>query len=205
MITSRVQDLRHRLEYEKGKRNRIEQDLKICKRRIRELKKSQRHHEQAREVVREAGLRTQRQLEYHISDVVTMAFEAIFDDPYSFEVEFVQRRNKTECDLWFGRDGNKVDPVSSSGGGVVDVASFALRVAAWSMQRPRTRPVLLLDEPFKHLSTELLPKAAEMLKRLSDQLGIQVIMVTHSEELAEVADQVFRVSMRRGVSMVTSS
>jgi predicted ABC-type transport system involved in lysophospholipase L1 biosynthesis ATPase subunit len=169
---------------------------------LKESGKSLKRHERAGEVMKMVALKTQQQLQYHISDITTMALDAVFPDPYELVAEFVQRRNKTECDLLFEREGERVDPLSASGGGAVDVASFALRVASWSMERPRLRNTLILDEPFRYLSAGLLPKASEMLSRISREMGIQVIMVTHSEELMEGADRVFTVSQRKGISKV---
>ncbi|MBW1976336.1 MAG: AAA family ATPase [Deltaproteobacteria bacterium] len=197
-----VQQLRLELEQKKGKRAQIQSDLETCASELKELKRYLRRCERAREIIRQVGLKTQQQLEFHISDIVTMALEAVFPDPYLFKAEFIQRRNKTECDLWFVRDEDKVDPISSTGGGVIDIASFALRIASWSIQHPRSRAVLFLDEPFKHLSIELLPKAAQVMKQLSEQLNLQVIMVTHSEELAEAADKTFLTSIAKGESTV---
>ena len=130
-----------------------------------------------------------------------MAMAAVFDDPYEMGVEFVNRRNKTECDLTFIKNGDHIDPLNASGGGVVDVASFALRVALWTLQND-SRNTLILDEPFKHLNPLALPKASEMLKKVSEKLDLQIIMVTHSEDLAEAADKIFQTSQRRGVSKV---
>jgi DNA repair exonuclease SbcCD ATPase subunit len=88
---------------------------------------------------------------------------------------------------------------------VVDLAAFALRVALWRISSPALRPTIVLDEPFKHLSEDLQPKASALLKEVSSRLGVQFIMVTHSEELVESADRVFQVSLRRGMSRVTES
>jgi len=180
-----VQQLRLELEQKKGKRAQIQSDLETCASELKELKRYLRRCERAREIIRQVGLKTQQQLEFHISDIVTMALEAVFPDPYLFKAEFIQRRNKTECDLWFVRDEDKVDPIAS-----------------WSIQHPRSRAVLFLDEPFKHLSIELLPKAAQVMKQLSEQLNLQIIMVTHSEELAEAADKTFLTSIVKGESTV---
>jgi len=196
--------LRHCLEQRRGKQQQLQQAVSELKEQIKELKGSLRRHERAREIIREVGLATQQQLQFHISEITSLALEAVFTNPYSLVAEFVQRRNKTECDLFFERNGEKIDPLTASGGGAVDVASFALRVASWSMSSPHSRNVLLLDEPFKHLSTELLPKAGEMIKQISEKLGLQIIMVTHSEELADTADKIFKVSIKKGVSVVTS-
>lgn len=197
-----IKELREQVDQLKGRRTQIKQDIRDTKALIRTKKQSLYNHEEAREILRKVGLETQQQLQYRISDITSLALEAIFPDPNELVAEFVERRNKTECDLYFMKNGNKADPLASTGGGVVDVASFALRVASWSMQSPRSRPVIFLDEPFKHLSTDLQPKASEMLKEISDRLGLQLIMVTHEEELMEEADKTFRVSIVNGVSHV---
>ncbi len=199
----RIQSLRRIFEQKTGEKNQIERTLEETKKEVKELKRDLRRHEQAQEVIRQVALKTQQQLQFHISDIATMALEAVFDDPYQLIVEFIQRRNKTECDLYFSRDGEKIDPLSATGGGAVDVASFALRVASWSMSIPRTRNTLILDEPFRYLSSNLLPKASEMLKEVSDKLGLQIIMVTHADELIESADKVFAVSKKKGISKVS--
>ena len=128
----------------------------------------------------------------------------MFEDPYELVAEFVQRRNKTECDLFFTRDGHRMDPMDSSGFGAVDVASLALRIAAWSMQIPRKRNVIILDEPFKFLDgkTDRIEKASQMIKELSDKLGIQFIIVTHDTALGNYADKTFNVLMRNKKSIV---
>ncbi|MCK5016199.1 MAG: hypothetical protein KAS32_03925 [Candidatus Peribacteraceae bacterium] len=150
------------------------------------------------------GLETQRQLQFHISDITSLALEAVFPYPYELVAEFIQRRNKTECDLLFERDGQRIDPVSASGVGAIDIASFALRIASWSMQTPRRRNVIILDEPFRFLSVNYQEKASMMLKELSDKLRLQFILNTHETTLAEYADKVFTVKLKKGVSYVTS-
>jgi DNA repair exonuclease SbcCD ATPase subunit len=159
-------------------------------------------YEKAREIVRSVGIATQQQLQYHISDITSLALEAVFNDPYELKVEFIQRRNKTECDLLFVRDGNDLDPISASGVGAIDIAAFALRIASWSMAVPHTRNVIILDEPFKHLSVDLQDRASSMIKEVSDKLGLQFIIITHDPTLASYADRVFNVSIHKRVSKV---
>ncbi|MFP4424781.1 MAG: hypothetical protein ACLFP2_06170 [Candidatus Woesearchaeota archaeon] len=156
--------------------------------------------------MRTVALQTQEQLEYRIASTVTAAQESVFDDPYGLAVKFEQRRGKTECDLLFERDKQTMDPLASSGYGAVDIAAFALRVAAWSMSR-RTRPVLILDEPFRHLKgSETNRRAIEMTKEISHELGLQIIMISDEraprEDIIEGADKVFEVSIKKGASQV---
>jgi DNA repair exonuclease SbcCD ATPase subunit len=105
--------------------------------------------------------------------------------------EFVERRNKTECDLWLMKDGQKLRPKFAVGGGVRDIVSFALRLSYWRLEK--SSPVMILDEPFKNLSRNLIPKAVDTLKYLSNKFNLQMIIVTHIPELAEQADRLFEV------------
>ena len=96
-----------------------------------------------------------------------------------------------------------MDPLSASGVGAVDVASFALRVASWSMQRPKSRSTLILDEPFRFLSADYQEQASVMIKEISDKLGIQFIIITHETILTSCADKIFEVKIRKGITQVT--
>jgi len=197
-----VKDIRTQLDQRKGRKNEIEELVTSLTEHIKEQKRSLRRHEQAREIIKEVGLKTQQELQYHISDITSLALEAVFPDPYELVAEFVERRNKSECDLYFTRDGNKVDPIDASGGGAVDIASFALRVASWSMQTPRSRPTIILDEPFRFLSEQYKEPASMMVKELSQKLGLQFIIITHEPVLASYADKTFEVTMKRKISKV---
>jgi DNA repair exonuclease SbcCD ATPase subunit len=197
-----IQALRNRLEQKKGQRSQVERTIAELSEAVSQKKRDLRRHEQAREIIREVGLKTQQQLQVNISDITSLALEAVFNDPYELKVEFVQRRNKTECDLLFSRDGDDVDPLSAAGGGVVDVAAFALRIASWSMQTPRSRNTIILDEPMRFLSVDLQERASLMIKEISKKLGVQFIIVTHSNVLTTFADRTFEVTLNKGISKV---
>lgn len=180
--------------------------LKQIERRREQLvdnKRRSKNLEEALLILQQVGMKTQQELEFQISEIVSLALSSVFDDPYEFKIEFVPRRGKTEADLYFLRDGEKYFPLDDNGGGTVDVASFALRVALWNLSRPKTRNVLILDEPFKFLSSEHLSRASEMLKMISERLKIQIIMVTHIPELIDSADKVFTVTKnKKGISQI---
>lgn len=125
----------------------------------------------------------QESIHRKISGVVSRCLEAVFDEPYTFRIKFVQKRGQTEVELVFERNGKEVDPLTASGGGVVDVAAFALRLASLTICRPRPRPLLVLDEPFKFVSAEYRPRLRELLETLSEEMKVQFLIVTHMEEL----------------------
>ena len=193
-------DYRKELERKKGRREQLQQDLEQVEGQVKVLGKHSIYCEEAQIVIQDVAQQTQAQLEYHISELVTLAMSAVFEDPYELKVEFVLRRNRTECDLWFVRDGNFINPMLASGGGAIDVAAFALRVALWSLARPKTSNILILDEPAKFLSKTLQPQASAVIKEISERLSIQIIYVTHSEDLVEAADKVITVRQIKVVS-----
>lgn len=145
----------------------------------------------AKELVLQVAQKTQLHVGERISGLVSLALASVFDDPYIFEIDFVQRRGSTEADLWFMRNDSRADPLSCSGGGAVDIASFALRLAVWTMAR--TSPIFILDEPFRNLSLDMQAKAGMMLQELSRKMGIQIIMASHNSEIITGADRVFYV------------
>lgn len=200
--TMTINQIRNKLEQLKGQKIQVERSFQEVKKEIVNKTRSLHRHEKAREIIRDVGLKTQQQLQFYISDITTLALNAVFDNPYELKVAFVQRRNKTECDLTFVRDEMEIDPIEASGVGAIDVASFALRIASWSMMRPRSRNVIILDEPFRYLSENFQEQASLMVKELSKKLGLQFIIVTHEQVLAEHADRVFEVSIKKRISNV---
>lgn len=157
--------------------------------------------EEALVFVQEVAQRTQEQLTIHIEDVVNTALDTCFPGEYQFQLRFEIKRNKTEARLVFLKNGYEIEPMDASGGGVVDVASFALRIAAWSLGK--TRNTICLDEPMKFLSRDLQPRAGEILSEISKKLGIQFIMVSHVADIIQSADRVFEIGLNnKGVSQV---
>ena len=140
--------------------------------------------EKALVIAQDVAQQTQQELEFRISDIVTSSLAAVFDDPYEFKVRFDIKRSKTEAVLLFTRDGMEIDPLTASGGGVVEVAALALRIACFLISSPKPAPVLVLDEPAKCVSAGFREKYADLLETLSSKLGIQIIMITHIDEYA---------------------
>lgn len=119
-----------------------------------------------------------------IAEVVTRSLAAVFPEPYGFRITFETKRGKTEAKLEFVRDGMAVAPMDAAGGGVVDVAAFALRLSAVLWSRPPKRRLLVLDEPLKHLSRDYTDRARVLLETLAAELGVQIVLVTHNDGLA---------------------
>ena len=187
-------DYQNKLERMKGQRDSFKDMLKESRREGKRIKRDLRNTEKAQAIIQKVAQQTQENLIYNIENIVTLALNAVFEDPYEFKIDFVIRRNKTECDMYFFRDGERIDPLNSAGFGAADIASIALRVACWALTNPKKRSCFLLDECFKHLSVDLQEKSMEMIKELSDKLKIQFIIISHMEGITKYSDKVFKIS-----------
>lgn len=191
------------INQKQGQRNLLLQQKRECRRTAIQLQRDYNNSLKAREVVQIVSTETQKKLEYQISNLVSSALASVFPTPYEFQLRFVQRRNKTEADLVFLKDGNATDDlINTAGGGAVDIASFALRVALWSIKR--SRPIMIIDEAFRFLSLDLQEKASDMIKEISSKLGIQIIMVSHLPEIVASADKVIQIEYKNGESYARS-
>ena len=137
----------------------------------------------AQEILQLIAQAVQQKAHERISEVVSSCLSTVFDDPYEFKIQFERKRGRTEASLRFLRRGLDVDPLSASGGGMIDVAAFALRVACLMLHRPRLAKVVVIDEGFKFVSSQYRANVRSMLEGLAKDLGVQIVQVTHIEEL----------------------
>ena len=145
---------------------------------------------------------TQNQLQQRIVDIVQSCLDVVFPNEYKFVFEFVQKRGKTEVEIYLEKDGNKFNPMDSNGGGIVDVISFALRVACLTIAG--TEKVLLLDEPFPHIRGIARERLGDVVVGLSKKLKMQIIMVGDVVGTGIKADAEFKITKNNNnVSKVT--
>lgn len=175
---------------------------------VEQLKQDIIDTQEAQQIAQFVATETQQSIIEHVTDIVSLALEAVFGGAaYKFGIEFVERRGKSEADIFFIRDSHRVDPMDAAGGGAVDVAAMALRVALWSIARSAGKAIsetIILDEPFRFLSVDLQPRAGEMLRVMSSKLGVQFIIVTHIPALSAGADKVYRTKNVNGFASVTA-
>jgi len=143
--------------------------------------------EKAQAFIQNVAKKTQEQLKYHIEDIVQLALDSIFPHEYRFSIDFEVKYGKTSCNLIFKNNGYEIDIMKAAGGGVVDIASLALRVAIWSIGK--TDNVLVLDEPIKNIQpASLQMEAWDIIQKLSQQLNLQFIIITNSTNNGEALE-----------------
>jgi hypothetical protein len=89
----------------------------------------------------------------------------------------------------------KVNVKHGHGGGVQDILSFIFRVLIVALSgMPR---ILILDEPFKfaHLGVKQIGALGQFIRRISEELDFQLIIVTSNSNLLQFADSSFIFSL----------
>jgi len=158
--------------------------------------------EQAQIIIQEVALTLQNSIKFHIEDIVNLALNYVFPGEYEFVLDFFIRRNQTECEFWLKKEDKLFNPLNSNGGGIVDILAFALRIALWSLKIGKKNNTIILDEPFRFISSDLQVCAGEILRELSEKLDIQFIIVTHEDQIMEIADKLFVVEKTKNISKI---
>jgi len=140
--------------------------------------------EQAQAIIQQIAKSLQERTHGHINRIVTLCLNAVFDEPYTFQFRFDKKRGKTEAYKVFYRDGLELDdPLNEVGGGVIDITSFAFRIAYILLSHPPKRRFIALDESFKCVRGEDYKKRTRrMLQLLAEKKGFQFIINTDIPE-----------------------
>lgn len=178
-----IQNLRRKLDQKLQSRRLSHGRMQEEKKRLKEEQLNLTNAISAQKVIQEVAKSVQEHAHKRIARLVTKCLAIVFENPYTFEIDFVRKRNKTEAVLSFSRLGQQLEPLDSSGGGVVDIAALALRITCISLKLPKPRKLLVLDEPLKMVSRNYSGKVREMLEMLCEELGFQIIMATHNPSL----------------------
>lgn len=177
--------IRHQLDKARAEYDFARNSVRTEKASLKAARSDLAHTLAAQKITQEAAEAVQRTAHTRIAAVVSRCLQAVFgDDAYHFRIDFQQARGKTEARLELERDGLVLDdPLEQAGGGVMAVASFALQISCLLLSTPKRRRLLIIDEPFSALSEQYRPAVRALLQSLAADLGVQIIMVTHSKAL----------------------
>ena len=124
-------------------------------------------------------------LEGRVQALVDSGLKKVFGSQYSFRVRSSMRGKNLKTEFFLEEGKGEINILDAAGGGIADVVSFLLRVVMLVLQKPKQRRLLILDEPFKWVSEDYAEAIVELLQQLSEQLAIQIIMITHRADLRD--------------------
>lgn len=182
ILNPRLAQLRRKADADLAAFALAKQTLRAAEGRLEACREALGHAKAAQALAQAVAVEAQTQAHKRLAEVVTRALAAVFEEPYRFELAFTQSRGRTEVGLRFLRGGNEVDPMYGAGGGVLDIAGFALRIAAILVARPPLRRLIVADEPLRNLSRNHRERAAALMMKLAEELDFQLILITHDSE-----------------------
>ena len=163
---------------------------------LSDLKHKQEIYRKAIELLTLVQKTTEERIKSAFESIVSYALQFIYSQDYQFKLEFNRRGNLGGIDfnIITPQFQEPADPTDTSGGGILDILSLALRIALLELSRPKIEGTLIFDESFKHLSANYLPKAEQFLEALNRKLGRQIILITHQTELMNESNNIIRIT-----------
>lgn len=178
MINLTIPELRKRAEAIRQRHGEATQAVATERASLERLNELRRITEDVATIVSGAAQAAQMRFAGIVAGVVTESLNSVYpSNPYEFKLEFRECAGKTVVDTLLYRDGEPLDPMSSTGGGVWDVLAFALRVSLLLLTATdKTRMLLVLDEPFKFLhGAEKIRRAYETMETVGRQFGLTIL------------------------------
>lgn len=141
--------------------------------------------------------------------ICTSAVQTILGDQMTVKIVHGERNGVPASDfrLCSTYDGytTELEPTDEeSGGGVADIVSLANFLTMNILNQDQNSGPILLDEPTKFVSLGNADNVGQFLKKISEEFGKQIILVTHAPDTAKHADKIFHVELdSEGKSVVT--
>jgi DNA repair exonuclease SbcCD ATPase subunit len=176
-------------------------DKRKLKRKIRKIEKELAKQSDARDVLNEAIKIVHAMFKEKIETTVSHACKQIFQRDLQIELLYEEKRNGIDTSIVVKEHETELSPKDDLGGSIIDIISFTFRIVLWFMMNPRSMNTMILDEPFRWTG-KLLTLACMVMKELSETLDFQVIVITHDDEVIEIADRVFKIENIKGESKV---
>ena len=204
-----LESVKARYNMRLGEKNRIEADIVKATTTIDGLNKLIITQNQVIDLLQKTAEGARDKARQHLETVVTSALQYISGESYEFQIEITEKAGKPHAEFYvvtkIGGIESKQKPQEACGGGFVDIISAALRYAYLELyNKPNIQGGTLLDEPGKMVSSEASVRFAEFIKQLGVSFNRQTIMITHNDNLQNIADTTFVVALdSNGISKVT--
>lgn len=208
LLESQIQERNNAYQQNEGRYQALVEELAATNKDLDEKQEKVKVFNNALLLLQHASNEARQQGKARIEAVVTHALQFVFGAEVSFEIELYESAGRPQAEFYMVTDvaGEKImtQPLEANGGGVVDIISLALRIAILELQStPAISGPIILDEPGKHISADYVDKMASLLQEMSRYFGRQILIVTHQNYLAEVADKSIEVRKVGSEAQVT--
>jgi hypothetical protein len=126
--------------------------------------------------------------------------EVFYDQDLSVRSEISDLRGKISVQLDTVSKCGEVEVVGnvveSFGGSLAVIQGILFRISV--IFRRNLRPILLLDETLRFVSDKYAERAVDFLQAVSEKLGLDILLITHDEEVVSAASRVYRITYDEG-------
>jgi DNA repair exonuclease SbcCD ATPase subunit len=203
-VSANFNNLKNLFNQKLGKLDAVTNSLTACEKKINELMLNEDTVSKSSLFLQSLSDTARIQVIEKISGLVTEVLQAVKDKNLTFKMELGTERGQPDLKFFVvdSLTGKEMDVLESCGGGIADLVSFALRISLLLKWQPKLERVLICDESLKFVSVQDQELAGEFVRKLSEQLGLQIIFISHSKTLAEKAHRTFEVTKENGISKV---
>jgi ABC-type glutathione transport system ATPase component len=131
---------------------------------------------------------------HNLEKLLTQALQDVLEQPLRLITVADFKRGSLSIEFMIERDGEREHIMHGQGGSVANVLSVGLRMFALANRKDTHRQLLILDEPDCWLQPELVPRLVKIIKLAGEQLGIQVLLISHHQTdlFADAAERIHR-------------
>lgn len=194
-LIAELQSIKDKYNSKLAIKEQLEKEVTSFKVKIHNIDKEIEVNDKAVLMLTEVSLNAKRSVTSFLEGVVTDALQYISAGQYKFEIDIDDTGKTAKCEFYVVEtvDGetSRQKPEDSCGGGFVDIISNTLRYAYLSLyNNPKLMGCIIADEPGKMISSEMSVKFGEFIKNLCNDFDRQTIMITHNDNLQNVADNI---------------
>jgi len=186
---------------ELGKRDILNKQIKDVNNKIKEIDFLEGIYSESINVFQQIGNIMKTNTIERIETLITKGLSDILEeDNLKFVIQYEAKRNVigAKYQIYDKITESYYDIINSFGGGLVDIVSILQRVIF--LYQFNIAKILILDEAGKWISNDKQGKFGNFLNTISNKLGIQIILISHREQVIDEADQVIRIVKKKGYS-----
>lgn len=202
-MRDQYQTARSSVDALRGKRDALDGQIRACQNRLLEANAQSGYHDEAQLILQALEEKWRGSAGGALADVVSYGLSVVFGEPFELNIDSKVSRGVASTELSLTTSGLRTPIKNAKGGSVLNVLSFLLHTIITTSSKPLLRPVLVLDEPFSHVSAEYRPQVCALLRELCHRLGLQMIIVSHEPELLDAADVAYLVEKPEGSTRAT--
>lgn len=195
-----------KIERKIGERDRIKKEIDEKLKELNDIDNKRRVYNEAKRILEIAYEKLRISTMQGIENLVNRALKTIYND-LTFRIELDEERNRNIAKAVIRKESGDIyfegDPLDTSGGTVSQIISLALRISILEKSiNPKFEGPLILDEPLTFLDEGSKRLIGEFLKKVSEILNRQIILITHDRILMEIGDKIFYVKIKDGESKI---